>query len=86
MRGGRGSARGAATIDNNGVERAGPITTPALRVSPWNASCSTGNLIGLGHNRSDTDVHLEVQAIQRVQINKSSHATTTPDEDQSSVG
>ena len=22
-----------------------------------------------GHNRSDTDVHLEVQAIQRVQIN-----------------
>lgn len=39
-----------------------------------------------GHNRSDTDVHLEVQAIQRVQINKSSHATTTPDEDQSSVG
>ncbi|RDK44720.1 hypothetical protein M752DRAFT_274044, partial [Aspergillus phoenicis ATCC 13157] len=47
MRGGRGSARGAATIDNNGVERAGPITTTALRVSPWHASCSTGNLIGL---------------------------------------
>ncbi|RDH29594.1 hypothetical protein BDQ94DRAFT_150034, partial [Aspergillus welwitschiae] len=47
MRGGRGSARGAATIDNNGVERAGPITTTALRVSPWHASCSTGDLIGL---------------------------------------
>ncbi|OJJ75678.1 hypothetical protein ASPBRDRAFT_84167, partial [Aspergillus brasiliensis CBS 101740] len=79
-------ARGAATIDNNKVERAGPITTSALRVSPWNASCRTGirsDWLGIGHNRSDTDVHLEVQAIQRMQINKSSHATTAPDEDQS---
>lgn len=48
MRGGRGSARGAATIDNNGVERAGPIITPALRVSPWNASCSTGQFDRIG--------------------------------------